>query len=270
MAKILYCVSPIGLGHATRAVAVGQELAKKGHELVFATGGYAAEFLEGEGFRVEDAIVEPVPKVRGGEMKNAARWYFDYWRGYHRSRTALSRLLDLHRPGLVVGDEEFACLSLALERGLRHAMISDELELGFARGWLARRLEKRVGRWYKELQRRVSLIIIPEEGEDSGNIRHVGPVVRARTKTRAQVFDELALSGSNKLVLVSMSGSDVGDELLHRAIDAFQEAKIPLAQLLVSGNRGPRVSGDCIRDLGMVRDNQNLVAASDLVVTNGG
>jgi len=75
---MLYGVSPIGLGHVARAVAVGEELRRRGIALVYATGGNAAEFLRSYGFAVKDAITEPVPKVVSGEMKNASTWYFRY------------------------------------------------------------------------------------------------------------------------------------------------------------------------------------------------
>jgi UDP-N-acetylglucosamine--N-acetylmuramyl-(pentapeptide) pyrophosphoryl-undecaprenol N-acetylglucosamine transferase len=39
---------------------------------------------------------------------------------------------------------------------------------------------------------------------------------------------------------------------------------------VVSGNRGKKKAGESIYDLGIVPDNQNLVAAADLVVSTAG
>jgi UDP-N-acetylglucosamine--N-acetylmuramyl-(pentapeptide) pyrophosphoryl-undecaprenol N-acetylglucosamine transferase len=268
MARLLYGVSPIGLGHATRAVAIGELLSKAGVEILFLTGGPAAKCLRDSGFKVEDVVSEPVPKVKNGEMKNALWWYIAYWRGYRRTRKEVQGVMSRTKPDAVVGDEEFSSVSLALESRLPHALVSDELELGFARTWLARKVEQRVSEWYTELQSRVNLLIIPDAGQDIGNKRHVGPVVRRATKTRAQVFDEIGIPHDRKLVVVALSGSGIGDSLVEGSISALR--KIPEANLVLMGNRGDKVTGEMVYDVGVVRDGQNLVAASDIVVSTAG
>lgn len=266
--KILYGVSPIGLGHASRAVAVGGELAARGAEVRFATGGSATAFLRSYGFEVEDVITEPVPHVDSGEMKNASLWYLRYWVGFRRSKRRMGELVTRVRPDLVVGDEEFTGLELARERCLSHAMISDELELGFAKSWLARRIEGRVEGWYRSLAASVDLLIVPDAGVDGGNFHHVGPIVRTATKTRAEVCEEFALPLDRRLVLLSLSGAGLGTHLIRPTVEALR----PMADvhLIITGDRGRRVTGERIHDLGFVRDNQNLVAAADLVISTAG
>ena len=52
--------------------------------------------------------------------------------------------------------------------------------------------------------------------------------------------------------------------------DAMAGAGLSGAALVVTGNRGPRIEGEGVYDLGVVPDNQNLVAAADLVVSTAG
>src|SRR5271156_3586266 len=184
MATILYGVSPIGLGHASRSVAIGLKLRERSLEPEFATGGPAVKFLESYGFKVHDVVSEPVPAESGGEMKMAALWYLRYWLGYRSTNRRMAELVTRLSPTLVVGDEEFSSVSLAVQRGIGHAMISDEVQLGFARGAIARRVEARVSEWYTDLQRRVSNLLVPAFGTDSGNVHYMTPVVRDVTKTR--------------------------------------------------------------------------------------
>lgn len=240
----------------------------KGPEVRFATGGHAVAFLKSYGYDVEDLISEPVPSVRDGEMKNVSGWYFRYWRGFGTSQKKMRALISDWRPDFLLGDEEFAGISVALELGIRHALISDELELGFARGWLARRVETRVARWYGELQRRVSTLIIPDEGEDSGNRRYVGPIVRRRTRTRREVVEEFFLPTEGEMVLCCGSGTGLGEYLIKRAVEGLES--LPDAYLVVAGNRGRRVAGQRVFDIGVVRDGQDLVAAADLVLSTAG
>lgn len=268
MALLLYGVSPIGLGHAARAVAVGQQLVEAGVEVTFASGGPAVECLRNFGFKVEDVVTEPVPEVKDGEMKNAVSWYVKYWRGFRRSKRAMADVIARLHPDAVVCDEEFSGVSLALELGIPHALISDELELGFARTWPARAVERRVSDWYTELQRRVSLLVIPDSGNDGGNRRYVGPVVRRATKTRAQIIEEYGLPSNRRLILVALSGTGIGGYL----VDATERAlpSIPDSVLVVMGNRGRKAVGEEIFDVGVVDDGQNLVAAADVVVSTAG
>ncbi len=270
MARILYGVSPIGLGHVTRALVVARKLSSAGNEVRLFSGGKAAEFIGAEGLPVEDIVSDPAPEVVGGEMKRASLWYLRSWGALRSTRRRTRRLFDSYRPDLVVCDEEFSGMSVALERGCRNAFISDELELGFARGWLSRSIERRVERWYRRLQESVEVLIIPEHGQDSGNRRYVEPIVRDVTKTRIEVKQEHSLPADGRMVLLSMSGSGLGDFLLEPMVGAMRVGVWPGSYLTIAGNRGTKVAGDRVFDLGVVGDNQNLIAAADLVVSTAG
>lgn len=269
MANILYGVSPIGLGHASRSAAIGLKLRERSLEPEFVTGGPAVKFLESYGFKVHDVVREPVPAESGGEMKMAALWYLRYWLGYRSTIRRMAELLTRLSPKLVVGDEEFSSVSLAIRRGIAHAMISDELQLGFARGAVAKWVEARVSEWYSDLQRRVSNLLVPSFGTDNGNIHYMTPVTREVTEPREAVRAEHGLPLDSSLILFSSSGSGVGRFLLDRSLRAFRKVCTHSEVFASTGVGTPRGGGN-VRELGMVRDNQNLVAAADLVISTAG
>ncbi len=270
MATILYGVSPIGFGHASRAAAIGLKLREKALEPEFATGGPAAKFLELYGFNVHDIVREPVPTESGGEMKMASLWYLRYWRGYRETRRKMADLITRLSPKLIVGDEEFTSVSLALEKGVQHALISDELQLGFARSAIAKRMEARVSRWYADLQATVSNLLVPSFGTDTGNIHYVTPVTREVTQTRGEVRSEHGLPLDSSVVLFSSSGSGIGRFLLRRSLEAFRKVCTHSEVFATSGVTGVDARGSNVRELGTVRDNQNLIAAVDLVISTAG
>ncbi len=270
MARILYGVSPIGLGHATRALVVAGSLASAGNDVRIFSGGKAADFLRSEGLEVEDIVSDPAPAVVRGEMTGASLWYIRSWFGLRSTTKRTKRLFDSYRPDMVVCDEEFSGLRVAMDAGCKNAFISDELELGFAHGWLSRRIEKRVEGWYRRLQDSVDVLIIPEHGEDSGNRRYVDPIVREATKTRSEVLKEYSLPSEGRMVLLSLSGSGLGSFLVEEVVAALRGGGLPGTYLAITGNRGHRVTGDRVYDLGLVAENQNLIAAADLVVSTAG
>jgi UDP-N-acetylglucosamine--N-acetylmuramyl-(pentapeptide) pyrophosphoryl-undecaprenol N-acetylglucosamine transferase len=270
LATILYGVSPIGFGHASRSVAIGLKLRERSLEPEFATGGPAVGFLQSYGFKVHDVVSEPNPSESGGEMRMATLWYLRYWFGYRATSRRMAELVTKLSPRLVVGDEEFSCVSLAIQRGISHVMISDELQLGFARSALARRVEAKVGEWYADLQRRVSNLLVPSFGTDSGNIHYMTPVVREVTKAREAARADHGLPLGSRVVLLSSSGSGMKPFLLHRSLEAFRRVCKSSEVFATAGVGGPHVGSENVRELGIVRDNQNLIAAADLVISTAG
>lgn len=269
MARILYAVSPIGLGHASRAAAVGMKLKEKGLEPEFATGGNAVRFLRSYGFTAHDIVTEPTPSEKNGTMRYPALWYIRYWSGYRSTKSRMLELMGRLKPELVVGDEEFSSVSLALEEKVKHAMVSDELELGFARSSLSRYIERKVSRWYTTLQESVSNILVPDFGSDYRNVHFMSPVVRTVTADRRAVVESLGFRPDSKMILLSASGSGIGEFLLKSTLAALENLKIPDAKLVVTGLTDRRSGGDALY-LGVYRDNQNLVAAADLVISTAG
>jgi UDP-N-acetylglucosamine--N-acetylmuramyl-(pentapeptide) pyrophosphoryl-undecaprenol N-acetylglucosamine transferase len=267
--RILYGVSPIGLGHATRSLVLSQELERSGAEIRFFSGGKAAEFIRDRGFKVDDIVEDPVPHVSNGEMSRVALWYLRSWIANRRTVPRTLRLLDDFSPDLVVCDEEFSGIVAAGKRSVKRVFIADELVLGFARSWLSREIEGRMDKWYKGLQDSVDLLVVPELGESGGNRRFVGPIVRSPTKSPTETKSAYGLPEGG-MVLFATSGSGLGRELAFQVRDAIAIAGLPGVSLVVTGNRGPKIGGKAVYDLGVVPDNQNLVAAADLVVSTAG
>jgi UDP-N-acetylglucosamine--N-acetylmuramyl-(pentapeptide) pyrophosphoryl-undecaprenol N-acetylglucosamine transferase len=267
--RILFGVSPIGLGHATRALVLKEELERRGADVKLFSGGKAAKFIEALGVPVEDIVDDPVPTISRGEMRWASLWYLRSWLANRRTVRRTRLLFDANPHELVVCDEEFSGIVVAEGRNEKRIFISDELELGFAHSWFARMLERRVERWYRHLLDSVDVLIIPELGEDSGNKRFVGPIVRAPTMSCG---DARRLHGipEGRYVLFSMSGSGIGRELAFKVLSVLRDAQYQDLYLVITGNRGPAISGVGVHDLGVVADNQNLVACADLVVSTAG
>jgi UDP-N-acetylglucosamine--N-acetylmuramyl-(pentapeptide) pyrophosphoryl-undecaprenol N-acetylglucosamine transferase len=60
--------------------------------------------------------------------------------------------------------------------------------------------------------------------------------------------------------------------LLRRSLDAFRKVCTHAEVFATTGAGGPRVGAGAgnVRELGIVRDNQNLIAAADLVISTAG
>ncbi len=269
MPRILYGVSPIGLGHATRALAMVEALGREGAEVKLFSGGRAAEYFRQVGVPVEDIVDDPVPSISHLEMRRVVLWYVRSWFAYRRTLRRTEKLFDAYLPDLVVCDEEWSGVTVAGRKGVKRVLITDELQLGFARTWLARKVEARVEGWYRSLQDSVDLLVIPEQGEDSGNRRFVGPIVRRQTLECVDVRLKYGIP-RGRMVLFSASGSGIGIELADEVLKAVRSLNVDGTFLVVTGSRGSRLAGEGVYDLGVVADNQNLVSCADIVVSTAG
>lgn len=268
MALILYAVSPIGLGHAARAIAIADELGRRGFDIEFITGERVHKYISSYGYKTHCIISAPLPIELNGKILFSSLWYIRYWLGYMNSKGRVRKIVESKKPDLIIGDEEFSSLTTAIEKKLPNLMIADELELDFARTFISDAIESRVKRWYNDLQRSVDGIIVPEFGSNKDNMHFVGPIVRRATKSREEIRKELGIDDS-KMILLSMSGSGLGRFLLKKVVDAHMKRDDD-SYLVITGNIAGKLSGRKIIDLGFVRDNQNYIAAADLVISTAG
>jgi UDP-N-acetylglucosamine--N-acetylmuramyl-(pentapeptide) pyrophosphoryl-undecaprenol N-acetylglucosamine transferase len=266
--KILFGFSPIGLGHATRAVVLSDQLRRGGADVRLFSGGKAAEFVRSLGYEVDDIVDDPVPSVAKLAMRRVALWYIRSWFAYRRTLSRTLKLYANYLPDLVIGDEEFTGMEAARRGGKKRVFITDELELGFGRSWLSKKIEGRIERWYRRLQNSVDLLIIPNFGPNEGNRKFVGPIVRPIVAPCADVRMKHGLP-EGAMILVSLSGSGIGKELIAKSID-YLKVNSKGRFLVVTGNRGKKVGGEGIHDLGLVSDNQDLVACADVVISTAG
>ena len=130
-------------------------------------------------------------------------------------------------------------------------------------------MERKVSRWYTTLQESVSSLLVPDFGTDFRNVHFMSPVVRAVTAERGKVLESLGFSTSSKVILLSASGSGIGEFLLRSTLDAIEGLGTTDTKVVVSGLRGPESSRNVFY-LGVYRDNQNLIAAADLTISTAG
>lgn len=237
---ILFFSSPIGLGHAARDLAVAEALAEAPAVGVrFVSGGAAADFLAGQGLETNGVYRPPHFSVRGGALGGAGRWLASYYRYYRRCLRAARRLIALHRPRMVVSDEDFASLSAAHEAGVRTALITDVFETRFCQGWPGARIESLMNASMRRIVSRCGAVLAPfERGSAEAaaaaaacpRVQAVGPVVRRPRGPRGRLRARLGMEGPT--VLACAGGTGAGRFVLdaaERAAEGFGGADVVVA-----------------------------------------
>ena len=256
--------SPIGLGHATRDIAIVQHF--DDISVKFVTGNGAAKLFSEYGFLVNDSYVPPKFKVENGSLQKSLKWLFTYYQYYKECRIIAKEFLQKEKPKIIVSDEDFASLAIAQQNKTPSILITDILETRFTKG-IGSFIEKKMNQSMKEIIRKCNVVIMPESGQDQDNIKRVGPIVRTTKHTRNELREKLSFS--RKTITLSVGGTDAGKFLVEKTIDAFSKLKLDADLVVVSG---PSLKLDTqnVRNLGFVNNLHEIIYASDLVISLAG
>lgn len=265
MTEILFFCSPIGLGHATRDLAIINQLDVKSCEIY--SGSSAIEFFQMNDIQANDVYSPPKFEVENGKLEKSLKWLWSYYKYYKKCKEIASRIIEEKQPKLIISDEDFASIAVAQERKIQNIVITDILETKFTSGF-GGMIEKKMNKTMQEMLYKSDRVIIPELGTNEGNIVRTGPIVRKTKKTRDEIRKDLDFK--KKTIVVSVGGTDAGLFLIKQTIDAVKKIDENLDLILVAGPKIKDEFDNEIRNLGFIQNLHEVIFAADLVISLAG
>jgi len=265
MTEVLFFSSPIGLGHATRDLAIINQL-KIGSCKVF-SGSSAIEFFHQNSIQAQDVYSPPKFDVIDGKLEKSLKWLWSYYRYYKRCKEISSKIISNEKPRVIISDEDFASIAIAQERKIPNIIITDILETKFISGF-GGVVEKKMNKTMHEMLDKANRVIIPELGENQNNIIRTGPIVRKIQKNRDELRD--ILDFKKKTIVLCVGGTDAGIFLIKQTIEAIKKIQIDVDLVLVSGPKINKKCSDDVRNLGFVSNLHEIIFAADLVISLAG
>jgi UDP-N-acetylglucosamine--N-acetylmuramyl-(pentapeptide) pyrophosphoryl-undecaprenol N-acetylglucosamine transferase len=267
---VLFFTSPIGLGHATRDIAIAEKL--KAEDITFVTGEGAASLIARKGHNTLDMYKPRKFVVESGELRHSFKWLMSYYSYYKKCKVIAKEILEKNDDNsLIVSDEDFASIAIGEEIGRRRVLITDVTETHFTTG-PASMIEKKMNKSMQKMMQACDCVIIPDLGDDddSGNVRHVGPIVRQASADRDTLRKRFGFA-KNTLV-ASIGGTDAGKYLIEKIIEAHRklQSRLDLELVIVSGPSVRLPDSPAYRNLGFVDNLHELVYAADLVISLAG
>jgi UDP-N-acetylglucosamine--N-acetylmuramyl-(pentapeptide) pyrophosphoryl-undecaprenol N-acetylglucosamine transferase len=264
MLDLVFFSSPIGLGHATRDLAISQNL--DGISKRFVSGGAAPKLISYNDFDVDDIYKPPPFQIENGNLKKPLKWLFKYYSYYKECKAISTQILVTYSPKLVISDEDFASLVVAQEKGIKTILVTDILETNFAKG-IGSIIENQMNKSMKKIIKKCDLVIIPENGDNEDNLVRVGPIVRKTLQSREQLREKLAFH--KKTIVVSIGGTDSGRFLIEKTLEVCSKIDLEAELVIVSG---PSFNLELphIRNLGFVNNLHEVVFAADLIISLAG
>ena len=230
MTEILFFSSPIGLGHATRDLAIINQLQLESLEVF--SGSSAIEFFHKNKIEAQDVYSPPRFDVKDGKLEKSLRWLLSYYKYYKHCKEVSSEIIDKEKPKLIISDEDFASVAIAQKKKIPNIIITDILETKFTTGF-GGIIEKKMNKIMCEMLDKANKVIIPELGENQNNIVRTGPIVRKIQKNRGEIRN--ILDFKKKTIVLSVGGTDAGIFLIKQTIEAVKKIQIDVDLVLVSG-----------------------------------
>lgn len=262
---ITFFTSPIGLGHATRDIAIAEKL---NTDIKFVSGEGAASLLAKKGYNTMDVYRPARFIVESGQLQHSFKWLMDYYSYYKKCKVIAKEILKKN-DGLIVSDEDFASIAIGEEMDRKRLLIIDVIETHFTSG-PASMIEKKMNKSMQKMMQACDCVIIPDVGDDKDNIRHVGPIVRQVSADRDCLRKRFGFT-KNTLV-ASIGGTDAGEYLIEKVIEAHQklQSRLDSELMVVSGPSLKLPDSPDYRNLGFVDNLHELVYAADLVISLAG
>ncbi|MDQ3837958.1 MAG: UDP-glucuronosyltransferase [Thermoproteota archaeon] len=278
--KILFFTSPIGLGHASRDIAIAEKLVNLGKDkesIHFITGKFAFDLISSKGYLASDRYKPREFSIQSGQLHHSFNWLLRYYWYYRKCRSIVEKTVKVNNKvygggDLIVSDEDFASIVVAEKNNHKRILITDIMETHFTNGKFASMVEKKLNRSMQKMMSKCNYIIIPDYGSDADNIVHVGPIVRDISANRNTLRKEFGFN--KKTIVVSTGGTNAGKYLIKRTIEAYKKLKkkFDIDLVIVSGpaiKMEPFYDED-IRSLGFIDNLHECIYASDLVVSLAG
>ena len=262
--KTGFFCSPIGLGHATRDIAIAEYLEKSATK--FVTGKGAAKLISEYGFAVNDEYSPPRFDVQNGALQSSLKWLWRYYQYYKDCKQISQKFIETQKPDLIVSDEDFASLTIAQEKKIPSILITDILETSFTKR-IGSIIEKKMNKSMKKIIQKCDVVIMPEDGADQDNIKRVGPIVRPISQTREELRKKFSFE--RKTIVASTGGTDAGKFLIEKTVQSVSKLNQDLDLVIVSGP-SLKIENKNIRNLGFVNNLHEIIYASDLVISLAG
>lgn len=278
---ILFFTSPIGLGHATRDIAICEKLRSLTNDkILFVTGQAAYTIISNNGYAAYNVYTPNDFQVNYSmHLQSMIKWLIQYVSYYRRCKIIAKQFIEKNSEYnlLIVSDEDFASIAVGKNRNKKRVLITDILKTRFLKG-LPSIIEYGMNRSLEYMIRSCDHVIIPDYGNDIDNKSYIGPIVRDLTTT-----DRGALRKKFKMykptILLTIGGTPSGKYLIEMTIKAFRKLRMKLdIDLLIAS--GPSVDvqdkflytsdiGNII-NLGFINNLHEYIYASDLVVSLAG
>ncbi len=286
--KVLMIPCGIGMGHISRSITIAEKLNEKNVDIVFASYGTGYKILKEYG-KYETA---ELPDIKfygnngGFDIKYTAKKSIDAPFIFLKSIYNESKIIKKFMPDIIVADAHYSIPITAKVLGIPCILITNELKLSFSDLYPEEKtmeyLENGLKRFIIDVSNQCCRILIP----DIKNSIEVPPKLKEKTiftgpflKQNPEKIDDkktlrkkLGFSEDEKIVLVTVGGSDFGKRLLNIIYEASENIDCDKIVMIT----GPQIDSNFIEESDKIIKKQFLenimewMKISDVIISLSG
>lgn len=278
----------IGMGHTSRCVTIAKKLEERGVEVAFASYGSGYQILNShynyELYKLPDI------KFYGDEceldIKYTAKKSMNVPFIFFKSIYKESRMIKKFKPDVIIADSHFSVPITARMHGIPCVMIQNELTLNFSELYPDDKsmeyLETGLKKFVTDVCNLSEVIMIPDIPGSieipvklENKVVHTGPFLREdpqQMKSKELLRTELGFEISEKIVFVTVGGSEFGIELLKLICTA--SSMIEADKIIIVS--GPQINDELIQTSQKIikkkflKNMMEWMKISDVIVTLAG
>lgn len=286
--KVLFTPCGIGMGHVSRSIAISKELKKNKIETEFASYGSGYEILsEYYGYKTTKLPDIKFYGVNGElDIKNTVKKSIDMPYTFLKSIYQESKVIKKFKPDLIIADSQYSIPITAKIHDVPCILITNELTVNFSEIYPNEKkveyIEYGLDKFIKDVCNQCQMIMIPDiEGSTvvplklENKVLHIGPFLSKDPKKigdKKDLKNQFGLKQSDKIVLVTVGGSEFGIELLKLIYSASNQIKSDKIIIVT----GPKLEVDFIEESEKImkkkflQDMMEWMKISDVIVSLAG
>ena len=286
--RVLLMPCGIGMGHASRCLTIARKLQEEGVEVAFASYGCGYEMLDA--YHEYKTLKLPDIKFYGSngefDIKYTAKKSINIPYIFLKSIYYESRMIRKFKPDIILADSHFSVPITAKLFGVPCIMIQNELTLNFSEFYPQEKkikyLENGLKKFIRNICKLSKVIIVPDVPGTTEiplklNIKvvHTGPFLKNNPDKMPSKNDlriKLGFNNSDKIVLVTVGGSNFGIDLLKLICDSSSLIKCDRLIIVT----GPEIEADFIPETQYIIKKKFLdnmmewMKISDVIITLAG
>ena len=256
--RVLFMPCGIGMGHASRCLTIARKLQEEGVEVAFASYGSGYEMLDA--YHKYQLLKLPDIKFYGtnGELdiKYTAKKSIDIPYIFLKSIYHESKIIRKFKPDIILADSHFSVPITAKLFGVPCIMIQNELTLNFSELYPQEKkieyLENGLKKFIRNICNLSKVIMVPDVPGTTEiplklnkKVVHTGPFLKnnpGKMPSKDDLRIKLGFNNSDKIVLVTVGGSNFGIDLLKLICDSSSLLKCDRLIIVT----GPEIEADFI------------------------
>ncbi|WP_323735680.1 glycosyltransferase family protein [Methanosphaera sp. ISO3-F5] len=237
--KILITTCGVGIGHASRDIALAQYLEQNQHQIEFASYGSGLNYLKKYKYKTHNL---PPMNFEGKEgeinIEESIKQSKDIPFTFIKSMYKESRIIKKSKPDIIISDSHYSMPITAKFLNIPCYIITNDLTFGFSKSTELKSIkyfEKGIRKFIIEITKGCQKILIPDI---PGNIQipeelqnktsHIGPLLHNNYKqidTKENLRKKHKFTNNEKIIVVTIGGSEFGKILIKNICTISEQIK---------------------------------------------